>query len=84
MHYKIENFCAAANRTTLCATADLVLENKVCIYGIKLIRGKNKTLFLSFPTHKSGNKYVEIIAMLDSNMKKAIEQQMIDLYHSRT
>lgn len=84
MHYQIENFCVATNRTTLCATADLILENKVCIHGIKLIRGKNKKLFLSFPTHKSGDKYIEIIAMLDYHMKKSIEQQMIALYHSKT
>ncbi len=84
MHYQIENFCAATNRTTLCATADLILENKVCICGIKLIRNRNGTLFLSFPTHKLGDCYVEIIRMLDPSMQKSIEQEMIALYQRKS
>lgn len=84
MNYQLKNFQLAQNRKTLCATADLILENKVCICGIKLIRNRNKTLFLSFPTQKSGDYYVEIIRMLDPSMQKSIEQEMIALYQCKS
>lgn len=82
MRYQIENFYAPSNRPTLCATADLVLENEVVVYGIKLIRRKNGTLFLAFPTHKSGNRYTDIIEVLDSAMRESIEQEMVRRYEN--
>ena len=82
MKYTLQHFYIPYNRPTLCATADLVLENEVVVYGIKLIRRKNGTLFLAFPTHKSGNRYTDIIEVLDSAMRESIEREMVHRYEN--
>lgn len=59
-------------KNTLLATADLCLDDKVMIFGIKLIRRKDGSSFVSLPTRKSGSKYLAEARITDEELLKKV------------
>ncbi|MDD3202466.1 MAG: septation protein SpoVG family protein [Pygmaiobacter massiliensis] len=64
---------------TLLATADLTVYNEVSISEIKLIFRK-KQLFLSMPTRRKGNKYVEVV-QLSEKLHREVEREFVAQYY---
>lgn len=77
--FSLNNLQVQEGTHTLLATADLILYNEVLIAEIKLIFRK-KQLFLSMPTRRKGNKYVEVV-QLSEKLHRDVEREFITQYY---
>lgn len=77
--FSLNNLQVQEGTHTLLATADLTLYNEVLIAEIKLIFRK-KQLFLSMPTRRNGNKYVEVV-QLSEKLHRDVEREFITQYY---
>ncbi|ACD66039.1 MAG TPA: stage V sporulation protein G [Sulfurihydrogenibium sp.] len=62
------------------AVAEIVLDDLILIRDIKLIESKHGGLFLSFPKKRSGNKFVDIVEILESQQLEQIRRAVVDKY----
>ena len=77
--FSLSNLQVQEGTHTLLATADLTVYNEVSISEIKLIFRK-KQLFLSMPTRRKGNKYVEVV-QLSEKLHRDVEREFITQYY---
>lgn len=84
MAFQIENFAVFPAGKTLKATADIVLDGGVHIYGVKLIQGRENRLFMAMPSKKEGSHYLEHAAITDMSLRKRVETGLIAKYQTCT
>lgn len=63
------------------ASAEIVLDEEICVKGIKIIDGK-KGLFISFPYKKriSDGKIVDVVHPLNTEFRQKIQKVIIEKY----
>jgi stage V sporulation protein G len=62
------------------AVAEIVLDDLILIRDIKLIESKHGGFFLSFPKKRSGNKFVDIVEILENQQLEQIRRAVVDKY----
>ncbi len=57
--------------------ADIVIDNKIVIHGITIIQGKEK-LFVSMPSRKKENKFIDIVHPINNDTREEIETAILN------
>lgn len=81
MNIKTEIRKTFDNKGRLMAIANLIVEDCFVIKNIRLIEGK-KGLFVSMPSNKIGDKYIETCHPICQEARKKIEGSVIEAYKS--
>ena len=88
MEYEVLNFRKLDMKGACKAMADVCFAKTVTIFGVKLFDGKNG-LFLSMPNYKRQKEddkveYVNACDIINKDVKKAVEKDIIALYNKAT
>lgn len=72
--------------STLKARADVTLRysrgSVIRIYDVRLVKGK-KGIFISMPSIREGNKFKRTCEILDLNLMRALQEDMVALYEQQ-
>ncbi len=59
--------------------ADIEIDNKLAIHGIKIIQGAEK-LFVAMPSKKRDNKFYDIVHPINNEVREIIETAILNEY----
>lgn len=82
MPVRIESYKKVTSKTGgTVATANVILDEQVCIFGVRLIQGQNG-LFIGMPSYKSEkmNKWFPHIKILKDDIKFAIADKFKEIH----